>query len=306
MRRQATAGRLIRDQYPVIEVRPEWGLGNEDMGTKRKFWYRAPSQDTRWLFKYPQPNTGQYWAEKIAAEIARLIDVPHARVELAIYEGDRGSVTESFVRSRQEMIHGNQLLTDAVTGYNPERTFHQSSHTIGNIRTALEHVCKDPAAKREAKTRLAEYLVLDALIGNTDRHHENWGMLRERDGERWRHVVAPSFDHASSLGRELRDPRRSLLLNENRVGTYVERGPGAIFWSEEARRGPSPLQLVRYAAKRYADSFRPVLRKTGELDRNALRAVVCRVPDDWMSPSAAEFAVEMMTYSQNQLRKIFD
>ena len=276
------------------------------MGTKRKFWYCTPSQDTRWLFKYPQPNTGQHWAEKIAAEIARLIDVPHARVELAIYRGDRGSVTESFVRSRQEMIHGNQLLTDAVAGYNPERTFHQSSHTIENIRTALEYVCKDPAGKREAKTRLAEYLVLDALIGNTDRHHENWGMLRERDGERWRHAVAPSFDHASSLGRELRDERRILLLNENRVGTYVERGAGAIFWSEEARRGPNPLQLVRYAAMRYADSFRPVLRKIGELDRNALRAVVHRVPDDWISPSATEFAVEMMTYSQNQLRKIID
>ena len=292
--------------YPVIHIRPEWGLGNEEMGTKSKFWYREPSQDAKWLFKYPQANTGQHWAEKIAAEFAHLIDIPHARVELAIYGGDRGSVTKSFVRRRQEMIHGNQLLTDAVAGYNPERRFHQSSHTIENIWTALEHVCKDSAAKREAKMRIAEYLVLDALIGNTDRHHENWGMLRERDGERWRHAVAPSFDHASSLGRELRDERRSLLLNENRIGTYVERGPGGIFRSEEARRGPSPLQLVRYAAVSYADWFRPALRKTGKLGRTAVQEVVQRVPDGWMSDSAKEFAVELMTYSGDELRKIAD
>lgn len=91
MRRQATAGRLIRDQYPVIQVRPEWGLGNEDMGTKSKFWYRVPSQDTRWLFKYPRRNSGEHWTEKIAAEIARMLDIPHARVSESATGSDGGT-----------------------------------------------------------------------------------------------------------------------------------------------------------------------------------------------------------------------
>ena len=271
------------------------------MGTKDKFWYRDPSRQTEWLFKYPRANSGEHWAEKIAAEIARMLDIPHARVELSVCAGDRGSASESFVFGSQELIHGNQLLMDVVADYDPEQTFHQTSHTIDNIWRALEHVCEGPQAIDEAKTRVAEYLVLDALIGNVDRHHENWGMLRERDGNRWGHAVAPSFDHASSLGRELRDERRDLFLKDYRVGTYVERGHGAVFWSEESRRGPSPLQLVRDAAVSYADLFRPALRKTGKLDRKAVHGAVQCVPDDWMSPSAKEFAVEMIAYNQDQL-----
>ena len=295
---------MPRNPYPIIEVNPEWVLSSEEMGTKDKFWYHDPSQSTDCLFKYPRPDSGEHWAEKIAAEIACLMDIPSAKVELAIYGGKPGSTTESFVSYGHEMIHGNQLLEEVMPDYDPERTHHQSCHTIGNIWKVLEHFCGAKRAVGEAKARIAEYLVLDALIGNTDRHHENWGMLRDRDGERWRHAVAPSFDHASSLGRELQPERRERFLKEHRVGTYVERGPGAIFWSAEARRGPSPLQLVRYAAVCYPDSFLSALQKAGELDRNAVHDAVHRVPDEWMSPSSKEFAVEMMDYSQDQLRRI--
>jgi hypothetical protein len=60
------------------------------------------------------------------------------------------------------------------------------------------------------------------LIGNTDRHHENWGILIELQRNHWRVNVAPSFDHASSLGRELRVERQHWLLAADRVGDYVE------------------------------------------------------------------------------------
>ena len=31
-----------------------------------------------------------------------------------------------------------------------------------------------------AKSSLAEYMVLDALIGSTDRHHDSWGLLVQK------------------------------------------------------------------------------------------------------------------------------
>ena len=101
----------------------------EAMGTKRKFWYRdRSSQDgTKWLFKYPRPDTGEHWAEKIAAEIARMLDIPRARVELATCRGQRGSATKSFRREEEKLIHGNQILRDIVAGYGPLRTYRDSS-----------------------------------------------------------------------------------------------------------------------------------------------------------------------------------
>ena len=293
------------EPYPVIEVSSEWALDDEDMGTKRKFWYERGSPDAKWLFKFPRPGTGEHWAEKIAAEIASLLGIPHAPVELATCEGRRGSICESFVRNEQVLNHGNELLPDVVSNYDPERTFHQSCHTLENIWAVMDYVFANTEDARQAMVRIAEYLVLDALIGNTDRHHENWGILWERRDKQWRSTVAPSFDHASSLGRELQDTHRERLLAGNRVGNYVERGRGAIFRSADDRHGPSPLQLVRYGFSSNRASFLPALRKIESLDRNAVGEAIHRVPGEWMSCSERRFAVEMMTYGHAQLQELY-
>ena len=292
------------NSYRIVRVEPEWVLGPEEMGSKKKFWYHEPDERADWLFKHPQDNTGQHWAEKIAAEVASRLGILHAKVELAEFEGQRGSATQSFARGGRELVHGNQILALVVDGYNPLRTFNQSSHTLTNIWYVVDKVFPDPNHARRARLRLAEYLVLDALIGNTDRHHENWGILRTRAGNRWRGDVAPSFDHASSLGRELLDQHRDRRLEEGRIGAYLERGRGAIYWSDDEPHGPSPLGLVRRATCKHPDLFRPALEKLAKLDESSPSELVNRVPDDWMTPSARAFAVALMCYNYEQLGEL--
>ena len=291
--------------YPIVKVKPEWLRDPEDMGSKKKFWYLALGEQAGyWLFKYPQAGTGQHWAEKIAAEVAKLVNIQCAKVELAVFGSEQGSVTKAFTGGKRELIHGNQILVRTVYGYDPERKFHQSSHTLANIWRAIDRVFKGNTGASRAKLRLAECLVLDALIGNTDRHHENWGILRKRVGDRWKGSVAPSFDHASSLGRELQDVRRERLLAENRVGEYAEKGRGAIYWSEDDRHGPSPLELVRRAVMSYPDLFLPVGKKFEKLDGKAMKDIVNRIPDGWISSFARKFAVDLLCYNFEQLQEL--
>lgn len=160
----------LQADYYVIEIQPDWVLEPEAMGSKDKFWFRG-DDGPEWLFKFPQPNTGQHWSEKIAAEVADHLDILHARVELAQFQGTHGSATETFAREGRELYHGNQILAGHVLGYDPGKTFGHSGHTLENIFLALERAFASEDGARRAKGRLAEYLVLDALIGNTDRHH---------------------------------------------------------------------------------------------------------------------------------------
>ena len=297
--------RTMPNPYEIQEVQPDWLLTQETMGTKEKFWYRQPEKQARdWLFKFPQGNTGQHWAEKIAAEVAGFLRIRHARVELAVFDGAYGSVTESFTRGGRQLWHGNQVLAGTVQGYDPEKRFHQSSHTLANIWQALDVVFEEPDTARRAKHSLADYTVLDALIGNTDRHHENWGILRKRVGNRWWGFMAPSFDHASSLGRELLDERRESLLSENRVGRYAERGRGGIFWSDAEGHAPSPLELVRRAAHTNSNLFRSALNRLQTLDEGSVRNMIDGVPSAWMPLLARQFALELMLYNLNELRKL--
>ena len=296
----------MADPYRIVEVKPEWIINQEDMGTKTKFWYRDPDDDVNWLFKYPRQNTGEHWAEKIAAEVASVLGVRHAKVELARFEGACGSATESFVRGGRALCHGNELLEWTVGDYDPKKKFHQSEHTLANIFAGMDYVFENPEDASLAKRTLAEYVVLDALIGNTDRHHENWGLLRRLEGNGLRGILflAPSFDHATSLGRELLDERRNRFLKENRVGGYVEKGRGAIYWSEDERRGPSPLELVRRAVRTYPDLFRPAGLKLAEIDENVFSQIVDRIPADWMTSLARVFTVELLGYNYRQLKEI--
>jgi hypothetical protein len=290
--------------YPVMEVQPEWVLEVEAMGSKEKFWYRDREDKADWLFKYPKPGTGQHWAEKVAAEIAKVLQIRHATVELALFMGSRGSTTESFAREGRNLFHGNQILAGSVLSYDPSGMFRHSRHTLDNIRVAMDRTFAYPHGRERAKLALAEYLVLDALIANVDRHHENWGLLRKNADGQWTGFVAPTFDHASSLGRELLEDRRELLLKEGRVGQYVEKGRGGVFWAEADKRGPSPLELIRRAIKAYPDEFRPAVEKIVRFDRSALETILKRVPEDWMSRLEREFTLASVCYSHHELVKL--
>lgn len=271
------------------------------MGTKPKFWCSHPGEDTPWLFKYPQPGTGQHWAEKIAAEIARCLGIPHAVVELATFKGERGSASRSFAVRGRQLIHGNEALARRIP-YDAEKRFGQSAHTLDNIFRTIESVFRREAGAAAAKRLFAAYVVLDALIGNTDRHHENWGFSIRRTRTGHRGFLAPSFDHASSLGRELRDEKRERLLRDGRVGHYCERGRGAIYWTDAGRHGPSPLGLLRRATAESPELFLLPIATVASR-REILDSPVRRVPDGWMSKTARQFALEVLRYNAAEIGK---
>lgn len=294
--------------YSIFKIQPEWVREQEALGSKEKFWYRAQEGEAEWLFKFPQPNTGQHWAEKIAAELAACLDILHAKVEFAAFQGHCGSATESFARDGRNLFHGNQILAGKVLGYDPARKFRQPDHTLSNIFLALERLYVKREGAERAKTQFASYLVLDAMIGNTDRHHENWGILRKQVGDKWQGTLAPTFDHASSLGRELLDEGegkcRRLILTEKRVGAYAEKAPGAIYWAQSDKKGISPLELVRRAVATHPRFFRPTLEKLKRLDKPKAAGIIARVPDAWMSGPARDFALELVCYNIEQLRRL--
>jgi hypothetical protein len=193
-------------------------------------------------------------------------------------------------------------------GTTAQRRFRQSDHTLGNIFGALEHVIKKPEQAFAAKKRIAEYLVLDAVVGNTDRHHENWGILLKHTPNGRKGMVAPSFDHASSLGRELLDSTagkcRRRILDAGRIGEYVEKASGGIYWATSDKRAVSPLELVRRAAARYPEYFRHAFARLDNLNSPVLENIVGRVPNDWMSDVARQFAIELTCYNLTELRRI--
>lgn len=279
--------------YPIINIKADSPELTEQLGSKPKFWFRLKGDDQPWLFKYTRENTGEHWAEKVAAEVAHLISLPAATVDLAQFEGKRGSASRSFVRRSEgyDLVHGDELLAGHVIGYERDKVFRHSDHSIHNIVAAVTKIFPDKTLRDFQLTRLAGFLVLDALVGNTDRHHQNWGLLRRVPGkDHIEQEIAPSFDHASSLGRNEPEDNLARRLRENTVLAYARKGRGGIFWSSSDKKGANPLDLTERAARHWPDYFRPWLQQVSRLENSDFLGIVNRVPADWMTSTQKAFA----------------
>ncbi|MBA2747743.1 MAG: HipA-like protein, partial [Tatlockia sp.] len=207
-------------EYQVIVVTKEnFELReNEDLGTKPKFWFEHEKVD--YLYKQAKPGTGEDWAEKVAAELCEILGLPHAVYELAeTWEGKRGVASLKFLQEKEgeALVNGNELLAAIVPNYDTSATYGASQHTIDAMLEAIgkESIKFPPAwtAPSTIKTAVdvfAGYLLLDAWIGNGDRHHENWGVIIKKMMPAATETIylAPTYDHASSLRRELSDVKR--------------------------------------------------------------------------------------------------
>ena len=104
-------------------------------------------------------------------------------------------------RIEGDLAHGNELLA----ARNPNYPVAEKGPVLGYDLDAIEAVLR-PYGGSEfglgAFESFAGYLTFDALIGNTDRHHENWAVIRND------HCLAPTYDHADPFRLSLGGSQR--------------------------------------------------------------------------------------------------
>ena len=325
---------MTQNQYQIIPLSLPLETP-ESRGSRIKFWVRVTGMDKPWLLKFPRPVTGEHWAEKVVAEVGHLIGVPCANVELVRPDWQPtlaqlptkwqptpayslGTICESFVSDKggpeitgeehHYYYHGSEILQVIFEGYNATLKFNQREHSIKNIVTGMATLMDIggynpmPFWDEELKT-LASYALLDGIVGNTDRHHDNWMVAVIYDGGDMKIVILPSFDHASSLGRELTDDKRESILTANSMLDYIRRGRGGVFVNSRRRRALPPLRLAQLLC-RWAPAFtRETCDRIEEASEGALAEVVNRVPEAAMSASAKKFAIELIVTSRAELLK---
>ena len=148
------------------------------------------------------------------------------------------------------------------------------------------------------------YLVLDAWIANTDRHHQNWALLQTQGAKGVTYSMCPSFDHASSLGRELPDEKRRTLLAAG-IDRYRHHrlARGAIYWETGDRHPLHQMELVRRIERNHPELVRPWLSRLEGVAVDEWVSVVHRVPETWMSTTAKEFAASLIEANRKELLK---
>jgi hypothetical protein len=297
----------MSNEFLIFEVPIDDAQAEEAMGTKPKFWFR----DTRLgkcLFKQARPNTGEDWAEKIAAELAQLLGLPHARYELAIWDQKPGIISPVMILENCTLIHGNDILVGIVSNYPRYQVYDVSQHTLDVVlqimTTPIVQMPLDwipPDGITTAIDTFIGYLLLDAWIGNGDRHHENWGLVATV--EQSIHL-APTYDHASSLGRELLDERRQERINNNLVTTYINRARSAFYAQSGDKKALPTLDVFFQAAQRGPNAAMIWLNQLENIPFTHLRELLTRIPSTRISPVALEFAHQILDINRSKLLRL--
>lgn len=298
--------------YEVIDVTADAGQ-LEPMGSKPKFWFEATERGPC-LFKAARPDSGEDWSEKVAERLAESLGLPHAEYELAMWKGERGIVTPRMTSPHEDLVHGNEILIELDRDYEDQSAGYRTPmHTVSAVLDAIhaQQIAPPdgyalPEGVETAIDVFIGYLALDALIGNTDRHHENWAAIRHvtQGGEEGGPLtLAPTFDHASCLGRNEPVGRMSERLTTNDGGftveAYAERARSALYSSATDAKPLTPLDAFLEAAQVSPSAARAWCHRIALIGPAQMDDLLGAVPPDRMPEIAKEFVARMVSHNRN-------
>jgi hypothetical protein len=304
--------------FRVVDVSAFPSFRPEVLGSKAKEWLQFTENfglgNKPYLFKVGRLGTGENWAEKVTCEIALGIELPCASYELAIRNGEKGVISEQIMPLGASLALGNLLIPQLIPGYEHTKLRRQTDYRLSGVLDVIRQI--DDLQVPQGSTLdiirpvdyFVGYLLFDVLVGNTDRHHENWGVVVERKDNLPGKVVswlAPTFDHASSLGRAELDDKRKLRLTttDSRadMAAYVKRAKTAFYGDEEQSKMMTSLDVLNAVILLEPESSRFWGRRICSLDRNFFEGLFNQIPADWITPVAIEFAVEMLMLNQRAI-----
>jgi len=297
------------DYFPIIGISPDAPGEDEQMGTKEKFWFEHDDFG-RCLYKKARPNTGEDWSEKIASELCELLQLPHAKYELATFQGERGIISQDFLPEGGSLSLGNEILSGIIPGYLRD-TKSPSQHTIDSVLNAIANNSINLPVNWNSQQGISKavetfvgYLLLDAWIGNTDRHHENWGFVNLAN----KTYLAPTYDHASCLGRELLHKEREQRLNTRDSGfsveAYAKKSLSAFYAQVGNKKRLKTFDAFKLAAGCYPIAASFWLDSLAKISPTSTLELFERIPQERISASGIKFAQKILEFNRSRLIKL--
>ncbi|MGL5079164.1 MAG: hypothetical protein ACRDBG_25470 [Waterburya sp.] len=150
------------------------------------------------------------------------------------------------------------------------------------------------------------YLLLDAWIGNSDRHHENWAFISSESQT----YLAPTYDHGSSLGRNEPDEKRRARLTTKDKGfsvqAYAEKCNSCLYDEIKDKKPLKTFDVFCKAAKINPSAACVWLSRLSDISTADTLELFDRIPSNRISQTAVEFAQKILEINQNRLLNLLN
>lgn len=153
--------------------------------------------------------------------------------------------------------------------------------------------------------------MFDALIGNTDRHQDNWGVVWTWfSGEKPIPRLTPAFDNGTSMGHEILESNFFKFNNLSYLETYILRGKHHMKWHKDDSQRMRHLEMLLRLKKYYPSSRNHMVESLRRFKIEDIKIILrdmtsydVSVP---LSNNRAEFMLKLIGYRHELLLRTLE
>ena len=188
-------------------------------GAERKF--EIIIDGHRYIVKFQKNSevglTFNYVSEYLGSHIFQSVGIPVQETFLGTYDGKNVVVMKNFLEHEDTLVAFNGVGESSL-----ERDKELYQYTYEDITAMLQENMKSTNVK-ETVERFWDMFIVDAFIGNFDRHGGNWGFIKRNNQYR----IAPVYDNGSSLYPKLNTDEKiaAVLSSEEEINQRIYKFP---------------------------------------------------------------------------------
>jgi len=144
-------------------------------GTRNKSVVENLSTTDLYFFKKSIPKyQHEFWSEIIASEVGNALGFNVLKYDIANKNGEVGCISKLMINPEfQQLTEGINYLQGYDSTYLPEKKESYEKYTFHFIEEALKEYNLEKTIPDLIRT-----IIFDSIIGNGDRHQENWGYIQ--------------------------------------------------------------------------------------------------------------------------------
>lgn len=259
-------------------------------------------QDEQYMLKFPPQATknpdisysNSCFSEYLGSKIFKSIGIPVQEVMLGTYRTEKGR--EKIVVACKDFAVGGKIVQDFASLKNQiiESEHNGYGTELEDIKVTFEEqTAMDPVVLCR---RFWDMFIVDAFIGNWDRHNGNWGFLYDPITDKME--LAPVFDCGSSLYPQADDQiMDKVLQNINELKARIYDTPTSAI-----RRKDKRIRYYQFISSlEDSDCNKALIRITPRINMQEIEQIIENTP--FMSDLQIRFLKTMLA---ERKRRILD
>lgn len=163
--------------------------------------------------------------EQLFTRIGETAGFNVAESKLLVFSGQLRFLSKYFLKKNQRLMHGAEIFMAHLEDREFVNEIHQKREE--SVHFTFQYVCQAiqsyfPSNCEEIIADYIKMLAFDALLGNNDRHHWNWGVVVDVRNERLPYF-SPIYDSARGLFWNLPERRLKNIERNKAENQFMEK-----------------------------------------------------------------------------------